>query len=130
VLVCGGRNFEDHKLLSSVLDELHAQHVFTVVIHGAARGADRLADGWALYNKIPPYRFHALWKSKGKAAGPIRNRRMLEKGKPDLVVAFPGGAGTKDMVSAALGAGVKVLRVKPDGTVAPWVKRIDVEECL
>jgi len=120
VLVCGGRKFTDRALLFDVLDELHAQYIFTCVIHGAQRGADRLADEWARLARVPPYRFHAQWKHKGPAAGPIRNARMLEKGQPDLVVAFPGSVGTKDMMHKALAAKVPVLKVKADGTVSPW----------
>lgn len=43
--------------------------------------------------------------------GPLRNQRMLEEGKPDLVVAFPGGGGTKDMVRRAAKAGVPIHEV-------------------
>jgi hypothetical protein len=39
----------------------------------------------------------------------MRNQAMLDYGKPDLVVAFPGGKGTADMVRRARVAGVKVL---------------------
>ena len=39
----------------------------------------------------------------GNAAGPIRNQRMLDHGKPDIVVAFPGGSGTADMVKLSRG---------------------------
>src|SRR5262249_16770583 len=45
------------------------------------------------------------WDELGKKAGPLRNQRMLDEGKPDLVVAFPGGGGTKDMVRRAVQAG-------------------------
>jgi hypothetical protein len=44
-------------------------------------------------------------------AGPLRNQRMLDEGKPDLVVAFPGGGGTKDLVRRAVKAGVSVHEV-------------------
>jgi hypothetical protein len=37
---------------------------------------------------------------------------MLEEGKPDLVVAFPGGRGTANMVKQVRGTGVNVLEVK------------------
>ena len=121
VLVCGGRYFEDRSMLWRVLDMLHEQHQFSVVIHGMQRGADRLADHWASFNKIPAYRFHAAWTQYGNAAGPIRNAHMLAKGKPDLVVAFPGASGTKDMMRKALAAKVKVLKVYADGSVVPWV---------
>ena len=47
VLVCGGRNFDDVGLMISVLDRLHTEKSFTVLIHGNARGADRIADAWA-----------------------------------------------------------------------------------
>jgi hypothetical protein len=36
---------------------------------------------------------------------------MLDEGKPDLVVAFPGGTGTADMVKRAELAGVKVVKL-------------------
>jgi predicted polyphosphate/ATP-dependent NAD kinase len=39
--------------------------------------------------------------TQGKAAGIIRNQRMLDEGKPDLVIAFQGGDGTADMVRRA-----------------------------
>lgn len=51
------------------------------------------------------------WKDHGKAAGPIRNQLMLDDFKPDLVVAFPGGKGTADMVKKAQDAGVTVILV-------------------
>ena len=55
--------------------------------------------------------------NKGKSydanAGPRRNARMLAEGKPDLVVAFPGGRGTADMVSKARAAKVEVMEIAP-----------------
>ena len=41
----------------------------------------------------------------------IRNRRMLIEGKPDLVLAFPGGKGTANMVEISRKAGVKVVEI-------------------
>jgi hypothetical protein len=37
---------------------------------------------------------------------------MLMEGKPDLVVAFPGGRGTANMIEQARKAGVEVLEIK------------------
>ncbi len=51
----------------------------------------------------------AKWETYGKAAGPIRNREMLLN-LPALVVAFPGGKGTADMVRQAERAGIPVRR--------------------
>jgi acyl-CoA synthetase (NDP forming) len=55
--------------------------------------------------------FPANWKKHGKSAGPIRNQLMLDVGKPDLVIAFPGGSGTADMIRRARKAGVPVKEI-------------------
>lgn len=44
-------------------------------------------------------------------AGFIRNKEMLVEGKPDLVIAFPGGNGTDNMIDLADKAGIKVIKV-------------------
>lgn len=54
-------------------------------------------------------KFPADWDRYGKAAGGIRNSQMLIEGKPDLVVAFPGGNGTRDMVLKARKAGIRTI---------------------
>ncbi len=43
----------------------------------------------------------------------IRNQQMLDEAKPDMVLAFPGGRGTDDMVSRAEKAGVPVTIALP-----------------
>lgn len=82
-----------------------------MIIHGGARGADSLAAYWAAHSGVPFETYQADWKQHGRGAGPIRNKRMLSEGKPDLVVAFPGGSGTAHMVRIAREAGVKVMEV-------------------
>lgn len=113
VLVCGGRDFTDVMRLNSVMDRLHQHRNFSLVIDGAARGADTLGNEWAKSRGVTPLRFPANWTKYGKkSAGPIRNQQMLDEGKPDLVVAFPGGPGTKDMVRRAKAANVQVIEFK------------------
>jgi hypothetical protein len=114
VLICGGRDFNDAAHLAIVLSGLHAgdRGPFAVLIHGAARGADTLAGEWAQRQRIPVEAYPANWEAEGRAAGPIRNKRMLDDGKPDLVVAFPGGRGTANMVKQATERGVEVLVVR------------------
>jgi YspA, cpYpsA-related SLOG family len=111
VLVTGGRDFSDRTLLFEALDRLHAAHGFTVLIHGDANGADRLSGEWATARGVSVEAHPADWKRHGRAAGPIRNQMMLEE-KPELVVAFPGGKGTADMVSKARQAGLEVVMVE------------------
>ena len=100
VLITGGRNFDNRELLETTLDAVHASAPLSALIHGAANGADTLAGKWASRNGIKIFACPANWKRFGWGAGPIRNREMLEL-TPDLVVAFPGGRGTADMISAA-----------------------------
>lgn len=82
-----------------------------VVIQGGATGADQLARWWCVQRRVPYENYPPDWMKFGRAAGPIRNRRMIEKGQPDIVVAFPGGSGTADLVAKARAAGVKVLEI-------------------
>jgi hypothetical protein len=110
VLVCGGRDFNDALTLGSWLGGIHKNNgPITLLIEGGARGADFMARKFAEWQGIPTKTFEADWTKHGKAAGPIRNQQMLDEGKPDLVVAFEGGAGTRDMVTKAKAAGVKIL---------------------
>lgn len=114
VLVCGGRDYADKRHVYHVLDRIEVEHGVDCIIQGGARGADDLARGWAYDDTHHPtvacQSYRADWKALGRAAGPIRNQQMLERGAPDLVVAFPGGRGTQDMCSRAERAGVRVLR--------------------
>jgi hypothetical protein len=111
VLVCGGRHFDHHWLIDKVLDDLHRTKPIGVLIHGGASGADFWAKQWAVKNNISSEEYPADWKREGRAAGPIRNARMLAEGKPDLVVAFPGNRGTASMCKLAHEQKVLVLRV-------------------
>lgn len=131
ILVCGGRTYGKVIKREDPADVLRARKEATKVretlervcagpfrpdetftlIHGAAAGADKVAAavaielGWAIES------FKAQWMRWGTAAGPIRNRAMIDRGKPDLVIAFPGGRGTEDMVTRAERAGIPVRRV-------------------
>lgn len=113
VLVCGGREYADYDHVCAVLDAIHVKEPgIHAIIHGNARGADKLAHRWALDRGVGGWACPANWARDGKKAGPLRNQRMLGH-SPDLVVAFPGGAGTRDMIKRAELAGVRVLRASP-----------------
>lgn len=110
ILVCGGRNFDQKESLFKELDEIKNKYDIILLIQGGASGADSFAKEWARINKIPYKTYYADWKTYGKAAGIIRNKRMLVEGNPDLVVAFRGGNGTLNMVSISEEIGKKVLK--------------------
>lgn len=109
VLVCGGRDFNDKDMVWRELDKLHAERSITRIVHGDAKGADKLASDWARSRGVGQGRFPADWKNLGRSAGPLRNAEMLAKSKPDLCLAFPGRRGTADMMRRAERAGVNVL---------------------
>lgn len=112
VLVCGGRKFYDKVLFRHTMGLIHTETPISLIIHGGATGADTLANYWARAMGIQVKEYRADWILYGnRRAGPIRNRQMLNEGKPDLVVAFPGGKGTADMVKQAKNANVKVMEV-------------------
>ncbi len=108
MLVCGGRDYFDAERIDLVLDILGPSHV----IHGDAKGADALAANWAERRGVSHECFKADWHLHGDSAGHKRNLLMLVAGKPQLVVAFPGGAGTGNMIGQAMQRGVPVLELK------------------
>lgn len=111
ILVCGGRDYGDRIKLFRVLDEISKDRSVKI-ISGAARGADRLSVEWAKSRGVPFLEFPADWSRYGRSAGVIRNQQMLDEALPDLVLAFPGGTGTMDMVKRARRAGVDTRLVE------------------
>lgn len=110
LLVCGGRNYSDKGELWSVLDEYLAVHGDRlIIIHGACpTGADDLADKWAQAREVDCLRVPARWNSTTpvRAAGPLRNKRMIERYRPQAVLATVGGTGTAGMCDLAKSAGL------------------------
>ncbi len=119
ILVCGGRDYADAAKVAEVLSTILSRAGSMVVRHGDATGADRLAKEWCEANGVLDDPFPVVmseWRTYGKSAGPIRNARMIaEPPTPDLVVAFPGGAGTADCARQAREAGIPVLTVQTPG---------------
>lgn len=118
VLVTGSRDLADWQTVYQALDDIYATKQPMIIIHGAARGADAFADAWAVYrSNVTVVRVPADWENDGRAAGPIRNARMLELG-PDLVLAFfqarSANIGTSHMVKIAHKAGVEVRSITVD----------------
>lgn len=111
-IICGGRAFRDYHGLCRCMSDLVARAGCPArVVHGDARGADKMAGEWGRSMSITVVPVRAEWAKEGQAAGVLRNQRMLDLYQPALVVAFPGGVGTRDMVRRAQRAGVKVAEV-------------------
>lgn len=106
VLVTGSRNWTNAASIRAELDKLPAD---TFIIQGGADGADRIAADYAMKLGFLVLTAHANWFKFKKAAGPIRNKAMLEM-KPAKVLAFclNQSKGTMDCITAALGKGIPV----------------------
>lgn len=108
IIVTGGRNYNDYDKLAKILSNFN----INLIIQGGASGADSLAKEYAKQNNIPCETIWANWHTYGKSAGPKRNLEMLKKFPDALVVAFPGGKGTKDCVNKAISLGMSILIAK------------------
>ena len=117
VIVCGGRNLVGPSHVNAIetvlLDFEKVYGQIERLATGFASGVDQIALDWANRNKISTGVYPADWVAEGKAAGPIRNERMLRGEKPDMVIAFPGGRGTANMVLISEEAGYPVFRPNP-----------------
>lgn len=125
VLCCGDRNWTSYEIIRRELEKLPKD---TEIIQGCANGADKMSANISKSLKlklisskdnddtINNLGFPADWKKYRRAAGPIRNKQMLDEGKPDLVLAFhtniENSKGTKNMIEQAKDRGIKVILIK------------------
>jgi hypothetical protein len=117
VIVTGSRlcGWQDWPGIKAALEAAHP----TLVVQGGARGADELARRWAAANDVPCETFAAHWEL-GRAAGPLRNARMLDAHRAALVLAFPKGdsPGTWGTVKLAQERGMTLLVLQVEERVA------------
>jgi hypothetical protein len=110
VLCCGDRDWTDSAAIAA---EFARRPEITTVVHGACRGADLLCADAAVAARCVVISEPADWTRYGRAAGPIRNQRMLDLYPIDLVLAFhanlAASRGTADMVNRARRRGVPVI---------------------
>lgn len=110
LIVTGGRDYANRQELLGLLDEIHQQTPITLLIHGAASGADAIAEEWAKSREVVYLGIPAKWKTgkQGKAEGVIRNRLLFDW-NPDKVLVVQGGKGTASTVRIAQTLGVRVI---------------------
>src|SRR4051812_39035813 len=94
IVVTGGRDYDDITAVDRALTAVHRKHGIDVLIQGGARGADYFCASWAAGHNVPVDSYPADWNRHGKRAGILRNQQMIDEGRPDAAVAFPGGRGT------------------------------------
>lgn len=127
ILVCGGRDFTDKAFVYRILYDFIINHGLTfdldvfgpiydwckiTIISGGAKGVDTFAINFSESYGTKLEIYMADWEKYPKAAGPIRNQQMLDEAKPNIVIAFPGGKGTANMIRRARKAGVEIREVE------------------
>jgi len=120
LLVFGAREWTDRPAIDRELRKAQAQGV-TTLVHGGCRGADRLAGEVAGRLGMTVEAYPADWERYGKAAGQLRNQRMLDEGRPDYAIGFHANLdeskGSADMLRRCNTAGLPVHI--DDGARAP-----------
>jgi hypothetical protein len=125
VLVTGGRDLAGGPAVAAMTDTIRVLHLVygadLRIMHGAARGADEMAQTVADTLGVPTKAFPADW-GRGRAAGIERNVKMGDlladwqaRGHTVEVLAFPGGRGTAHMKTYATKLGLTVTDIPTDG---------------
>lgn len=117
LVTTGGRSYSLRPEDYAILAALHPSMIYV----GDALGADAYVAAWGDENKILVEVRKADWDQYGKAAGPIRNKRMLEAANGcagneylhPILLAFPGGHGTQDCIRQAKSMGIPVIYSRP-----------------
>lgn len=115
IIVAGSRDFTDKKFVWDHLTRLLEDLRDPIILHGGARGVDRLAGLWAGYHWLLEQVFHPDYKTHGPKLAPImRNKEMADNG--DALICFWDGVspGSRNMIDEARKRSLKVKVVRID----------------
>jgi len=119
IIYCGGREYSNGIAVLNMIEMMESIYGDHEIVHGDAKGADRLAGYCGTLAKMQVLPVPADWDTLGKRAGTVRNRAMLDLPGVVAVCAFPGGVGTAHMTGIAqLRKGVQVFEYRGDVILA------------
>lgn len=111
IIFCGDRHWINRDMIQQVMKILYDNLGVFIVIEGECPtdvNADKLSRKVAEELGLPVDAVQAYWETYGRAAGPIRNSKMLREHRADAVVAFHDNLlkskGTAHMVQIATNA--------------------------
>ncbi len=111
-IVTGTRSLQQPNTVESILAQYLTQHnpEDVLLIHGGCRCVDLTAKNYAERLWVRTQEYKPDWNKYGKAAGPIRNRLMLEENMDAVVLAFPSSSskGTINCINQAKKMGMIV----------------------
>ena len=105
-IIAGGRDITDYQLVLDAIKE--SQFPISTVVCGGAKGVDTLGERYATEMNLQLNMFIPDWDTHGRAAGPIRNRKMAENAEALIAVWDGKSRGTKNMIETARKLGLLV----------------------
>ena len=120
IAVVGSRDFSD---LDAVRNLVLGFEDGTILVSGGARGVDSVAERTQHAKSREYHIYEPDWKKHGKAAGPIRNAKIVKA--CDEMHAFWDGKsrGTKNVIALAERAGKLILVHCENGVIYPVPQR-------
>ena len=110
IVVTGGLDFDDHRLIWARLDQVRQKHPDMVLVHGKSpKGAELIASLWAKNRNVPQIGFAPDWSKHGRAAPFKRNDAILEI-VPKGVLHFPGTGINGNLADKARKLGIPVWK--------------------
>lgn len=111
LIIAGGRDFADYRLLENECKSFIAKNTFLkegnastleakdiTIISGKALGADLLGERFASKFGFNLLEFPADWDKHGRSAGPIRNAEMAKNASHCIVFWDGQSRGTANMI--------------------------------
>lgn len=107
IAVVGCKSFENFKWIKAVLDTYEPEPF--ILVSGGAKGVDTLGEEYAKVRGLETIVFPAQWKRYGKAAGPIRNKQIVDAS--DRMYAFWDckSSGTRNSIGLAKKKGIPLF---------------------
>ena len=108
-IIAGSRTITDKKLVLKAIEDSKIE--ITEIISGHANGVDKIGEQISYDLGIDLVIFPANWKKWGKSAGPIRNKKMLERAEAAIIV-HNCSSGSVHMAKIAREKGINVYEYK------------------
>jgi hypothetical protein len=112
VIIAGGRDYHNYDTVLEAIKE--SQFNITTVVSGGAAGVDAMGEKYAEDMNLRLNVYNADWATHGRAAGPIRNRKMSENADALIAIWDGKSRGTRNMIETATKRGLLVFVKRTD----------------